>query len=355
MEKINNVFNRTDKIIEGWYWVLRSHDLKNKKATAVNLMGKELVVYRTENGKVVILDAYCAHMGAHLAQGTIEKDSIRCMFHYWKYNSHGFCEEIPSLNGQCNLKVQVKAWPVEERYGLIWIWTGEKPLYPLPCPPELDGKETRFLLCKPFYKKCHPHIVLINAIDEHHFNSVHQLPVKLRMEPKKIHENCIQFSNTTGFQRSSIWGKLFGPFYKNALTYSMMYWNGSTSTVTAGPDFLHVYIFFALRPTSEGQTEGHMVLLTRKRSGIFGYITDQILLKITRFVGNYFAKGDTEIFSNIRFNLKTPIKSDWVIMKFIEHIENQKTINWSDKARKDPIKDNNETAKIKEIYETIKQ
>jgi phenylpropionate dioxygenase-like ring-hydroxylating dioxygenase large terminal subunit len=63
----NQTFNRPDKIIEGWYWAMRSSELKKGVAAPLNFLGRELVVYRGENGRVVALDAYCPHMGAHLA------------------------------------------------------------------------------------------------------------------------------------------------------------------------------------------------------------------------------------------------------------------------------------------------
>ncbi len=341
MQTTYNVFNKTNKVIEGWYWVLRSDKLKPKKAVAVNLMGRDLVVYRTDEGKPVILDAYCAHMGAHLAQGKVQGSSIRCMFHNWKYNSQGICEEIPSLGGRCDVGASVKMWPSEDRHGLIWIWTGDKPRYPLPCPPELAGAKTRSILAHSFQKKCHPHVVLINAIDEHHFNSVHQLPVTLKMEPVELHSRCIQFNNTTLPKPTSLLGRVINKFYKDALTYSMTYWNGSTGTVTLGPDFLHFYILFSLRPTADGQAEGQTILLTRKRGGVLGYFADQILLALTWLVGNYFAKGDTIIFSNIRFEIKTPIKPDHVILKFIQHLEQQPTSDWNeyDKVSSDANKE----------------
>src|SRR5437870_2794133 len=90
-----NVFNRTDRVVEGWYWTLPSSQLKRGQVRAVTLMGKELVLFRGESGTVVALDAYCPHMGAHLKEGRVEGDSIRCLFHHWKYDARGVCTEIP--------------------------------------------------------------------------------------------------------------------------------------------------------------------------------------------------------------------------------------------------------------------
>src|SRR4051812_2652739 len=78
------IFNQKDRLIEGWYWLLRSKDLKAGRTRAVSFMGRDLVVYRGENGKAFAMDAYCPHMGAHLAEGKVEGNEIRCMFHNWK-------------------------------------------------------------------------------------------------------------------------------------------------------------------------------------------------------------------------------------------------------------------------------
>ena len=325
-----DIFNNHHIVIEGWYWVLRSNQARRGHVKGVNLMGRELVIYRGEDGKVVALDAYCPHMGAHLAGGRVEGNAIRCLFHYWKYDAQGQCIDIPSLGGCQSFQVKTKTWIVEEQYGLIWIWVGERPRHPIPCVPELEHQSYRYRLGNRFTKRCHPHVVLINAIDEHHFNSVHDLPVFLAMEPKEISNSCIQFSNTSTIEPTSAFKRILRRFYSGPLTYSMTYWNGGTGAVTLGPDRLHFYIMFALRATEEGRTEGQTIFLTRRRRGVLGYCFDRVLLFLTRLVSNYFAKGDTLIFSAIRFNLKTPIKADRVILKFIQHIENQQTVAWRD-------------------------
>jgi phenylpropionate dioxygenase-like ring-hydroxylating dioxygenase large terminal subunit len=128
---VTGAFNNAEKIVEGWYWALRSAELKRGKAKALSFLGRELVVYRGEDARVVALDAYCPHMGAHLAVGKVEGNSIRCLFHYWKFSPQGTCLEIP-----CQASVAcvppIQAWPVMEQHGLIWLWAGKTPTQPFP-------------------------------------------------------------------------------------------------------------------------------------------------------------------------------------------------------------------------------
>jgi phenylpropionate dioxygenase-like ring-hydroxylating dioxygenase large terminal subunit len=323
----NQTFNRPEKIIEGWYWALRSSELRRGRTTSLNFLGRELVVYRGEDGRVVALDAYCPHMGAHLAEGKVEGDSLRCLFHYWKYDPEGRCTEIP-CQPFTDFVPRIRTWQVTEQYGLIWIWAGATPRQPIPFAPELAGRECDYRLGKSFVKACHPNVMMINAIDAQHFNSVHNLPVDLNLEPETVNENCILFRNTTGIPPSSRLTRLLGRFYKDALTYTLSYWFGSTGSVTIGPDFLHFHIIFALRPRKDGGSEGQTIFVTQRRNGLIGKLVSNVILLLTRAVSAYFAKGDTLIFKTIRFNFRTPIKADLPIISFIRHVERQMALPW---------------------------
>jgi len=222
----------------------------------------------------------------------------------------------------------IQAWPVMEQHGLIWLWAGKTPTQPFPCVPELQHQAHEVVLGRHFIKNCHPNVVMINAIDAHHFNSVHHLPVHLHLKPHTVNESCIVFRNTTQIPPTSIVTRFLRRFYKDGLTYRLCYWFGSTGAVTLGPDFLHFYIIFALRPTQDGKTEGQTILLTRKRNGLLGKIWSRLVLWLTRVVAYYFARGDTLIFQTLRFNFRTPLQADQAILHFIRHVEGQKTVAW---------------------------
>jgi phenylpropionate dioxygenase-like ring-hydroxylating dioxygenase large terminal subunit len=320
------IFNHPERFVEGWYWAIPSHKLKRGKVKAVTFMGKELAIYRGENAKVVAVDAYCPHMGAHLAEGKVEGNALRCFFHNWKFDTEGMCVDIPCL-GEA-LPIKIKTYPTAEKYGMLWVWTGKTPQQTLPFVPELEHDECDAVLGRYFEKNCHPNVVMVNAIDAQHFNTVHNFPVKIFFQKEDLNQNAITFSNTTRGGEDSIFLKFILPFYKEAVTYSMCYWYGSNGTVTVGPDFLHFHIMFALRMTEGGKTEGQTILITKKRKGLFGWIFNRVILWVTEIVGNYFAKGDTKIFQTIQFDLKTPIQADNSIMQFIHHTEKQKALMW---------------------------
>ena len=315
------IFNNPKAVVEGWYWALRSSQLRRGQVRAVTLMGRDLALYRGEDGRVVAMDAYCPHMGAHLAEGRVEGSELRCFFHHWKYDRRGVCVDIPSLGGCPPMKVKTPTWPVEERYGLIFVWTGETARHPLPYVPELQHEETVHRFGNRYVKKCHPHVVMINAIDEHHFASVHSLPVDLYLEAKPMNEVCIQFDNITRVKPYSAFTRFLARFYKGALTYCMTYWYANTGMVTTGPDFVHFNIIFFMRMTPEGHAEGQSVLIAKKRKGLFGFVKTRVILFLTKIITDYFASGDTKLFETIRFNLNTPTRADHAIINFMRFTE----------------------------------
>ena len=94
--------------------------------------------------------------------------------------------------------------------------------------------------------------MLINAIDEHHFNSVHSLPVDLYMETEVVNTTTIAFANRNTPREAHAIAKILQPFYSGPLTYEMCYHCGNTGAVTVGPDMAHFHIIFALRMTDDG-------------------------------------------------------------------------------------------------------
>lgn len=289
VRKSHRIFNRADRFAQGWYWAMRSHTIKPTKSQSIILLGRPLTLSRDALGALSAKDA----------QPSSEGDS-------------------PS-------------WPVAERYGLIWVWAGHEggSVSPLPYVPELGDRTCDALLSDRFHRKCHPNVLLINAIDAHHFNSVHNLPLEICFNINTLSQSAVQFCNATRGGEASRFVRLIRPLYKNEVTYRLCYWYGNTGTVTLGPDFLHFYLMFALRPGEGGTTEGQMLLITPQRKGVFGWLFNRAVLGITQLVAAYFAKGDRHVFDSIKFDFKVPLEADRSIVQFIKHVERQPALTWN--------------------------
>lgn len=59
--------------------------------------GEQLAVFRGQDGKAYVLDAYCPHLGANLAVGgRVVGSCIECPFHGWQFQGNdGKCVRVP--------------------------------------------------------------------------------------------------------------------------------------------------------------------------------------------------------------------------------------------------------------------
>lgn len=324
-------FAKPGRVVEGWTWAFASRELRKGQVRGLRLLGRDLVLWRGMDGEVRAADAHCPHMGAHLKEGRVDGNGIRCFFHNWRYDATGALDDVPCLDRAP--AVQLTMWPVAESLGLIWVWPGEHPTRKPPFVPELEDEDCDVHVLPMFTERCHPNVMLINAIDEHHFNSVHALPVELSMQTEVVDDTTIAFANINRPREAHPIAKVLQPFYKGPLTYKMCYHSGNTGAVTVGPDMAHFHILFALRLCDDGSTEGRRILVTRKRSGLHGKLLSGVMLGLTNVVGDYFADGDSQVFETIRFDFAVPTKADHAIIDFVRHIEAQPTIAFGDWTR----------------------
>ena len=100
----------------------------------LRLMGEDLVAFKDTEGKIGILDAYCAHRRANLFFGRNEECGLRCVYHGWKYDVTGQCVDMPSEPDDSRLanKIQIKSYPTVLRGGVIWVYMGPKEFTPEP-------------------------------------------------------------------------------------------------------------------------------------------------------------------------------------------------------------------------------
>lgn len=329
------IFNNRDWFIEGWYWVLPAKLLQVGEVKSVTIYGKELIVYRGQDKRAVVMDAYCPHLGANLAKGKVTGNEINCVLHGWKFDSEGVCVHVPVLDEP--MAIKAKTWPTAEAYGIIWVWTGETPQQPLPFILEWENQDFHYSLGSQFHINSHPHVLLINAIDIQHFHSVYNLPLSLVLAKQELNENAIVFTNVSNMSNmselvnvnhKSLWWKLCRKFFKGSLNYSVCYWYGTTAIVSFVVSSFQIHIIFATRMLAGGNTQGQTLVMVKKRQGIIGTMINKLLLSLGKNMSDRLIKNNDLFFSHIQFNLKTPLKADLSIMQFINHLEQQKPILW---------------------------
>lgn len=107
-----------------WHVACWSMDLDVAKPFAITLANDPVVIFRSHGGKLVALEDRCVHRLAPLSLGRCEGDSLRCMYHGFRFDADGRCVEVPSQD-VIPASSRVRAYPVEERHSWIWVWLGD--------------------------------------------------------------------------------------------------------------------------------------------------------------------------------------------------------------------------------------
>jgi nitrite reductase/ring-hydroxylating ferredoxin subunit len=166
-------------IPNGWFIVAQASELRPGEMVPVHYFDRDLVVFRGEDGVARVVDAYCAHLGAHLAVGgRIEGSCIRCPFHGWRYDgTSGNCVEIPyAAAARIPARAQIRAFPTLERNHMIWAWhhlAGGEPFYDVPVVPEFDDPSWSEPQCRDFWIRTCCQEMAENNHDFAHFQFVH--------------------------------------------------------------------------------------------------------------------------------------------------------------------------------------
>ncbi len=161
----------------GWYCVGKSEHYDNTPTSLEYFGGKKMVGYRGTEGQFIVLDAYCPHMGADMALGFVEGNSLRCNFHAWRWGEDGVCDDIPYAKN-IPAKACIKSWPTLERNGLVYIY------YDPEDNPPVEGEEPIVLdeLINDDWSDWNMEIIKINTsprelvdniADKAHFGPIH--------------------------------------------------------------------------------------------------------------------------------------------------------------------------------------
>ena len=112
------------------YWIpaLLSDELPrpNCPPVRVQLLSERLIAFRDTEGRIGVMDEFCAHRGVSLWFGRNEESGLRCPYHGWKYDVTGQCIEVPSepaSSGFCQ-KIKLKSYPTIDLGGVIWVYMG---------------------------------------------------------------------------------------------------------------------------------------------------------------------------------------------------------------------------------------
>ncbi|XP_070157365.1 cholesterol 7-desaturase nvd [Polyergus mexicanus] len=161
----------------GWFALLESSEIKKGQVKHVSALGENFAVFRTERGIVNILDAYCPHLGANMAQGgRVKGDCLECPFHSWTFRGEdGRCDNIPYTE-KVPVIARAKAWKCREVNHIIFVWyhaeSAEPDWQPQP-QTHISNGTWRYQGRNEFFINCHIQEIAENGADIAHLSAVH--------------------------------------------------------------------------------------------------------------------------------------------------------------------------------------
>jgi renierapurpurin 18,18'-hydroxylase len=154
-----------------WYPVAVSTSVPKEKTFAARFAGQRIALFRSAGGIVYALEDRCAHRQVPLSMGVVEGDTLRCCYHAWAYRGNGRIWQIPYLpKGAARPPRGVRAYPVREAYGLVFVFPGDPDkaaATPLPDLPEFDsGRHKTMTFSRTV--ACHYSFMHENLLDMNH-------------------------------------------------------------------------------------------------------------------------------------------------------------------------------------------
>ncbi len=251
-----------------WYVVARSTEVKNQPL-AITLWHQPIVIYRDSAGKIHALEDRCPHRQVKLSHGKIIDNNIECAYHGWRFNSSGECAEVPYLAENQKLpNCKIRRYPVQEKDGFIWLFTGDETLSKIVIPlglPEWDHLNY-IATVSVIHCKAHYSYLIENLMDMYH-GHLHQDwqawadPVLQEIEEDRNRVDA-HYQAQSYYKIDKIWSisQLFFPALRRLhpepldVSYVYPHW-----VSTLGKDFK---IYCLLCPINETETRAYLIHFT---------------------------------------------------------------------------------------------
>lgn len=160
-----------------WYFACYSDELLPGQVRQARYLARDLVLWRGQDNRAHVMDAYCPHLGANLALGgRVEGNNLVCPYHWWEYDAQGRNVKVP-YSDKTNRKAVLRSYPTIERNGFVLFWYHPdpncQPLWEIPHFPEYFTEEWTDFHKAEWKVRCPWQELAENGPDYIHLKTVH--------------------------------------------------------------------------------------------------------------------------------------------------------------------------------------
>lgn len=162
-------------LMNAWYAAGWSEELADKPLGR-RLLDQPVVMYRLPTGEATALEGRCPHRFAPLHLGKIVGSDIQCPYHGLRFGPQGHCTFNPQGGGAKPQAMRVRAFPLIERHGALWIWMGAPERADPSLLPDYGFLEGPGLTCLRGYlhAKANYELLTDNILDLGHVDFLHE-------------------------------------------------------------------------------------------------------------------------------------------------------------------------------------
>jgi phenylpropionate dioxygenase-like ring-hydroxylating dioxygenase large terminal subunit len=111
-----------------WYPVGWASSVKPGQVIPIVIWQRAIALYRDTSGSLHAVEDACPHRKVSLHKGVVSGEHLVCRYHGWEFNGQGECVKIPYLDDQRHPCPRIRAYPVHEKYGIVWLFPGDPAL-----------------------------------------------------------------------------------------------------------------------------------------------------------------------------------------------------------------------------------
>ena len=175
-----------------WYPLCLAREFADGTVIGRDFLGTRVAAWRGADGKPVVQSAWCPHLGADLSVGQVVDGRLRCAYHHWSFDGAGACAHIPT-GDKIPSAARIFTYPVEEQWGVVWAFNGERPDFPVPripgAEPETIDHEAHTRGERPWDSW----IAVSNGVDFQHLATLHGLPVTSMPDEIEVDAGGVEF------------------------------------------------------------------------------------------------------------------------------------------------------------------